>query len=195
MCCILRVIETVGMRAYMALVAARTAATGNLQIRRLPFHQSQSVLHRISQNTVSQFAFRRLLVPIITCFHHKLIVLIVCHAPASTRLEIVPSRAVEMICGNVKLCVAIELRPYRLLLFCDTVVRNVSVVCSISWSLPCSGQISWWLCQKVILLAVQELIVTYSHSLCSTQSQFSFALNSLKGTLRCRLSHMFFVLV
>jgi len=26
---------------------------------------------------------------------------------------------------------------------------NVPDVCSISWSLPCSGQISWWLCRKV----------------------------------------------
>jgi len=37
------------MRAYTAPLAATTIAMVNLLIRHLPFHQSQSVLHRILQ--------------------------------------------------------------------------------------------------------------------------------------------------
>jgi len=54
MCCILRIIITVSVRAYTAPVAA-TMATGNLWIRSLPFDQSQSISHAISLNTLSHF--------------------------------------------------------------------------------------------------------------------------------------------
>ena len=56
MCCILRVLITIGVQAYTApAAAAATTATGNLWIRCLPFDQSQSVLHAISQNTLLHF--------------------------------------------------------------------------------------------------------------------------------------------